>query len=186
MKEFIILCGRKVEYKIKISPNARCIRICILPNGILNAVIPQGFSEDTAEDFIRKKADWILKKIKFFKKATVLSSCPLKRLKIHDHKQSARIFISERLDYYTKKYNFSYNCLNIKAHLHRWGSCSSHRNLNFNYRIIMLPLELADYIIVHELCHLKEMNHSSKFWKLVEEIIPDYRERRKKLKYIIF
>jgi predicted metal-dependent hydrolase len=64
----------------------------------------------------------------------------------------------------------------------RWGSCSRKKNLNFNYKLIQLPLELADYIVVHELCHLQEFNHGQGFWNLVGETIPDYKARRDELR----
>ncbi|MBU0727650.1 M48 family metallopeptidase, partial [Patescibacteria group bacterium] len=64
----------------------------------------------------------------------------------------------------------------------RWGSCSDRKNLNFNWKLIMAPIEIIDYVVVHEMCHLKQMNHSSKFWNLVAEKMPDYKELRKWLK----
>jgi predicted metal-dependent hydrolase len=70
----------------------------------------------------------------------------------------------------------------IKGQKTRWGSCSSLGNLNFNWRLMMCPPEVIDYIIIHELCHLREMNHSPRFWKLVEERCPDYKERKAWLK----
>jgi len=72
----------------------------------------------------------------------------------------------------------------IRNQKSRWGSCSSQKNLNFNYRLCLLPSDIAEYIIVHELCHLQEMNHSVKFWRLVEKTIPDYKFRQKRLKKI--
>jgi predicted metal-dependent hydrolase len=68
--------------------------------------------------------------------------------------------------YYNEHYHFRYNRVSIKMQISRWGSCSRYGNLNFNYGLINLPQELADYVVVHELCHLKEMNHGPKFWAL--------------------
>lgn len=99
-------------------------------------------------------------------------------------KEHARGFIKEKIVEINKFYNFSFNRVCIKNHKSRWGSCSKKGNLNFNYKIIHLPLELAEYIVVHELCHLKELNHSSRFWALVAKAVPDYKARRKKLKAV--
>ena len=98
------------------------------------------------------------------------------------HKQSALDIVKTRLEYFNKYYGYNWGRVVIRNQKTRWGSCSKKGNLNFNYKIIFLPQVIADYIIVHELCHLKEFNHSSRFWKLVAETIPDYQELRKKLK----
>ena len=90
--------------------------------------------------------------------------------------------IESRVKVFAAKIGESPNKVTIKAQKTRWGSCSSLGNLNFNWRLIMMPQKIIDYVVVHELCHLKEMNHSSAFWNRVEEIIPDYRNRRKWLK----
>ena len=102
------------------------------------------------------------------------------------NKKIAEQFVQERLGYFNQFYDFSYNRIYIKNHQHRWGSCSIRRNLNFNYRLIFLAPELADYIIVHELCHLKEMNHSKRFWQLIEKVFPDHWEKRRQLKKIVY
>jgi len=70
----------------------------------------------------------------------------------------------------------------IRRQKTRWGSCSGNRALSFNFKLMMLRIDIIDYVIVHELCHLKELNHSSNFWHLVEEILPDYKQLRKELK----
>jgi predicted metal-dependent hydrolase len=97
------------------------------------------------------------------------------------HKEQARAFVHERLAYWNQFYQYSYGKVAIRNQSSRWGSCSAHGNLNFNYRIALLPLELADYVIVHELCHLKEFNHSPRFWALVAQTMPDYHARKQAL-----
>ena len=83
-----------------------------------------------------------------------------------------------RLEYFNTFYNLKYNKIVIRNQKTRWGSCSKRGNLNFNYKIALLPEKMADYIIVHELCHLAEFNHSKNFWNLVAMQIPDYKETR--------
>lgn len=98
------------------------------------------------------------------------------------HKESAREVTLKKLEYFNQFYNFTYNRVAIRNTRSRWGSCSSKQNLNFNYRILFLPPELQDYLIVHELCHLQEMNHAPQFWALVAQQIPDYKIRIKQLR----
>ena len=89
-------------------------------------------------------------------------------------REQARRFVESRIKYYNSFYNFKINRIAIKNQGTRWGSCSSKGNLNFNYKIIYLRPALADYLIVHELCHLQEFNHSKRFKDLVSKTIPDY------------
>ena len=100
------------------------------------------------------------------------------------HKETARKEILTRLTHWNQYYNFSYNRVAIRNQRRRWGSCSSLKNLNFNYKLILLPDHLHDYVIVHELCHLKEMNHGRNFWLEVAKTIPDYKNRVQELRQI--
>lgn len=100
------------------------------------------------------------------------------------HKDMAYEIVRSRLEYFNQFYNFKYNKITIRNQISRWGSCSKKGNLNFNYRIALLKPELADYIVVHELCHLGEFNHSKNFWDLVEKTLPDWRKLRSELKSI--
>lgn len=98
------------------------------------------------------------------------------------HKEDTRQLVHAKLKHWNQYYGFNYNQVRIKLVSTRWGSCSSKKNLNFNYQILFLPEHLQDYIIVHELCHLKELNHSARFWSLVEQTIPNYRQCVSELK----
>ncbi len=159
------------------------MRMTVSCNANLDLVLPARLPYECGEKFILEKTKWVLKKINFFKEKKI----PVLKIGLYkDNKIKALDFTKERMEYYNKFYNFSYKKIFIKNHKSRWGSCSIRNNLNFNYRIIFLPQELADYIVVHELCHLKEMSHSRKFWDLVEKIFPDYKEKRKELYKIIF
>lgn len=106
-----------------------------------------------------------------------------KRAEYLKYKEEARDLVRSRLEYWNQFYNLKIGKIAIRNQKTRWGSCSSKGNLNFSYRIVLLPQKLSDYVIVHELCHLGEFNHSPKFWALVGKTLPDYREARNLLKY---
>lgn len=100
------------------------------------------------------------------------------------HKEQARAVITERVEFFAETYSFEYKRIAIRNTKRSWGSCSSQQNLNFNYRLLFLPSELRDYVIVHELCHLRQFNHSPAFWSEVEKIMPEYNMYRRQLKLI--
>jgi len=150
-------------------------------DGSFVVTIPQHTRQSLIEQFVIKKARWVIDKIEYFKKF------PGRVFKRDDsdfiqYKKKALVFARERVEYFAQSRDFNYNKINIKNQKTRWGSCSRKGNLNFNYRIVFLPQGLADYLIVHELCHLKEFNHSRKFWNLVGAIMPDYLGLRRELK----
>lgn len=151
----------------------------------LMVTVPEHFNENAIETFLREKAWWIIKEMNFF--ANAISLEKINNVEKYENcRFRAKVFVKERLRYYNQFYGYSFKRISIKDHSARWGSCSAKRNLNFNYRIMFLPQKLADYIIVHELCHLKEMNHSKKFWKLVAEVFPNHKILRKELSKIVF
>ncbi len=104
------------------------------------------------------------------------------RVEFLANKESAQALILDRLAHFNQYYNFPIKRISIRNQRSRWGSCSKKGNLNFNYRIVLLPPKVSNYIIVHELCHLGEFNHSKRFWALVAKTIPDYNQIRKELR----
>lgn len=100
----------------------------------------------------------------------------------HFYKTEAKKYIVPRCNYLAEKYGFTHKGIRITSASSRWGSCSSKKTLNFSYRLIMSPRECIDYVIIHELCHLRQMNHSSKFWREVAAIMPDYKTWENHLK----
>ena len=98
------------------------------------------------------------------------------------YREHASKKIKERVEKYKGKVGVEPNKVKVKKQKKRWGSCSSKGNLNINWRIIMAPMSIVDYIVVHELVHLKHSNHSKDFWQLVETILPDYQERKEWLR----
>ena len=144
---------------------------------------PKRVSMAAIKDFIERKKVWIMEKRAYIQTlpqpAPKISRAEMRALKIR-----AQELVEKRVKHFNQFYNFSYKNISIKNQKTRWGSCSSQKNLNFNCKIALLDPELADYIVVHELCHLGEFNHSYKFWNLVGKVLPDYRELRAELKKI--
>ncbi len=97
-------------------------------------------------------------------------------------REDARIVIGARVAYWRSVQPFTIGRISIKNHQRLWGSCSSRGNLNFNWRLLCLPQHLADYVVVHELCHIREMNHSRQFWAHVESLLPEWRTHRAELR----
>jgi len=100
-----------------------------------------------------------------------------------EHKETARELVLARLVHFNQFYGLAWKRVAIRNQKSRWGSCSQKGNLNFNYRLLFLPQELQDYIIVHELCHLKELHHRESFWALVAEQLPNYLALKNSLRH---
>ena len=90
--------------------------------------------------------------------------------------------IPERTAYFAEKIGVSYGRITLRQQKTRWGSCSANGNLNFNWLLILAPPEVLDYVVVHELCHRRQMNHSQAFWNEVSAVLPGYKEQKKWLK----
>ena len=98
------------------------------------------------------------------------------------YKNQARHFLTERTEYYARQFGLKYRSIRITSARTRWGSCSRLNALSFTWRLVMAPLDIIDYIVLHELAHILQKNHSRAFWEQVERMLPDYRSRRAWLK----
>ena len=98
------------------------------------------------------------------------------------YKETARKVLTRRVTYWNQLYKFSHGRIAIKNTKRLWGSCSQRGTINFSYAILFLPRRLADYVVVHELCHVREHNHSTRFWELVQKALPNYRALKKELR----
>ena len=130
---------------------------------------------------LKEKEPWILKHIDRIKKnrAECETYAPdrLTEDEISKLADKAKNYIPQRVRYYAQAVGVDYGRITIRNQKTRWGSCSSKGNLNFNCLLMLAPLEVIDYVVVHELCHRKEMNHSKAFWYEVYKILPDYKKQ---------
>lgn len=185
MEHTITIAEKNIPYTVKISPRAKRMRVAVYAGGAVVGVVPHGVSVQHFIAFIRKRSSWLLKAFLRLSKLPVIS--PLTRhrkksLAYVEAKAKATALVQERLSYYQEHFGLSWGRVTIRNQKTRWGSCSAKGNLNFNYRIAQLPADLADYVIVHELCHVRACHHGAAFWSLVSRLMPDYRERHRALR----
>ena len=178
----IILAGQSIAYQLKRYPRSRSVRLRVYPGGAVSISAPTGFSLSAIDRFIAKNSAWLLEKFNLLRDKPVAPKRTLTRAEYLKHRAAARIFVHAKLAEWNKRYGFVYHRIAIKNTRTSWGSCSARGNLNFNYRLLFLPELLADYVIVHELCHLKEPNHSPRFWSLVAQTFPNHRTLRASLR----
>lgn len=171
-----------IEYEL-IRSKRKTVSITVKSDGKVIVRAPLLASVRGINEFVESKEDWIIKNVK----RVLENPAPKPREFTPEEKKrlvkQARILITQRVEYYAPIVGVSYNRIAIKDAKTRWGSCSRDGNLNFSFRLVLKPLELLDYVVVHELCHRIHMNHSKEFWQEVERILPDYKDRRKRLKY---
>lgn len=162
--------------------------IAIQVNSDLSVTVraPRSASEKDIEEILKKKEAWISKHIEKIKDAKERFEAEptekLTREKVIALAEEALKVIPERVEYFAKVIGVTYGKITIRNQKTRWGSCSSKGNLNFNCLLMLAPPEVLDYVVVHELCHRKQMNHSKAFWLEVEKVLPNYKEVRKWLK----
>lgn len=172
------------SYELKRSTKARNIRLTVFETGKVRLTLPHFFDIARGKEFLKKHSAWVQKKLKRINKMNAIGGLLPKsnRRDYLKYRASALKLVRSRIRYFNQHYKFKAGRISVKNQKTRWGSCSKKGNMNFNYRFVFLAPELQDYIIVHELCHLAELNHSARFWKLVSQTIPDWKKRRKELR----
>lgn len=159
----------------------RTLAVTVTSEGTLLVKAPFNMADKEIEQFLKQKRYWIYKQTKQIladnEERVLHSEDEIKQLK-----EKARNILTNRTEYYKKLVGVSYQKIRIGNQKTRWGSCSSRGTISYNWHLILMPEYIMDYVVVHELCHLQEMNHSPNFWKRVEEIFPDYQDCRRWLK----
>lgn len=177
---------KKINYTLRRRRGTRSVRLAIYPDGAFVVTAPQWYPVCIINRFIAEKAEWIYGKLKNVDPEALAHKMQTESSNYKMQKRLAGEIIQQRIEFFNRNYNFYYGRVSVKNQRSCWGSCSWKKNLNFSYKIANLPERLRDYVIVHELCHLKELNHGSRFWKLVERVIPGYKNLRKELKELRF
>ena len=180
MKKVIRIHQLTIPYTVRRSARAKHVRISVNCDGAVLVTRPAGIPFERIEEIVARKFGWIAGKIDFLRSLRQREDDRL--WSIGSRERVLLISCSRVLRIFSQRYGFAIGQISIRNQRTRWGSCSKRGNLNFNHRIVGLAPELVDYVVVHELCHLAELNHSKQFWKLVEQTMPNYNELRKELK----
>ena len=161
-----------------IRSQRKTISIQILPDGRVVIRCNYRTPEREIQRILSHKAQWIQTHLsKKVPAAPKLTQDQLQQLA-----EKARLYLPKRVALYAPRIGVTYGRITIRNQRTRWGSCSGKGNLNFNCMLMLAPEAVIDYVVIHELCHRKEMNHSANFWALVQRHCPDYPQLRKWLK----
>ena len=150
-------------------------------DGTITVRAPYRTPVQTADWFVEGHRDWIEVRLKAGARIMAERPAYTDKERAEGRKRAAEI-IEARCRYYAPVMGVSYGTVTIREQKTRWGSCSAKGNLNFNWKLVLMPPEILDYVVVHELAHRIQMNHSAAFWAEVGKILPDYKERRQWLK----
>ena len=192
------------EYTIRRSDRARRLRIVVAPEGV-EVVLPRRMALREAEQFVAEKRPWIERTLRAYRAAE--RDLPPVRLEtggelpylgfglslqVTVERWRTRSGVSRRggtlhvgvpeAGEAAVRDALAYKRIEIRDQRTRWGSCSTRGTLSFNWRLVLAPYEVLDYVVVHEVCHIREPNHSRRFWKLVESRVADHREHERWLR----
>ncbi len=163
-----------------VRSNRRTLSLSVSRQGDVTVRAPLDMPQNAIDAFVEKHAEWIdknLERVNSSPKPPSLSKSEIEQLRVR-----AQAYMTERTLYFAGLMNVQPRDVKITLARARWGSCSSRNSICYSYKVMLLPPELIDYIIVHELAHILEKNHSKGFYAIIGDHIPDFRERERKIK----
>jgi predicted metal-dependent hydrolase len=171
-----------LEYEL-IRSKRKTLALYVRRDGRVEVRAPLRTSKAYIDGFVLKKQDWIESALsKLSVRQTAKRTIRLTAGEGARYKKQAKEHLQQKCLYFSQIMGLRHGEVKINSAKTRWGSCNRKGDINFTYRLMFAPEELVDYVVVHELAHLKEMNHSVRFWSVVEQTMPDYKARRKKLR----
>lgn len=174
--------SKEISYKVTKKKGLKYVRMSFVSEKEIEIIAPHRVSDKYINNVLNEKKSWIERSIMKYENAIRVKTDEPACLT----KAKAQEIIRELVEYYAKKYGVEYRNIYIKKFKSRWGCCSAKMDLSFNYKLVLLPQEIINYVVVHEICHLIEFNHSHRFWNLVRLEVNNYKTIRQKLKYSIF
>jgi predicted metal-dependent hydrolase len=145
-------------------------------------IVPFGATESAIARFLDESGEWLRRQTARLARFKNDHFLPRSRREYLARREEARQFVAAALDRLGPPYGYRWRRVSIKDLRRNWGSCSEKSNLNFNWKIVLLPSRLAEYVVFHELCHLEAFDHSPRFWQLVSREFPDHRSLRRELR----
>ena len=177
-EELVKIAGLSV---LLVRSSRKTLAVQIRADGTVIARAPLRMPEDRILCFLSEKASWIRMqqgKMQEREKMRQQACIHLDAAQEKELRERAKSVLAQRTAYFARQVGVTYGRITVRDQKTRWGSCSQTGNLNFNFRLILAPSEVLDYVVVHELCHRRQMNHSAQFWQEVAQVLPDYRERK--------
>ncbi len=177
-EELVKIAGLSV---LLVRSSRKTLAVQIRADGTVIARAPLRMPKDRILCFLSEKASWIrMQQGRMQERENMRQQARihLDAAQEKELRERAKSVLAQRTAYFARQIGVTYGRITVRDQKTRWGSCSQTGNLNFNFRLILAPSEVLDYVVVHELCHRRQMNHSTQFWQEVAQVLPDYRKRK--------
>lgn len=180
MNKYTKMKERFTEYEL-IRTQRKSLALQVKGDGRVVVRAPLRLPKDTIDSFVMEHRGWIETQKNRVQELSGKRHVITEQERADGIQKALKIF-PERTAFFAERMGVDYGRITVREQKTRWGSCSQKGNLNFNWKLVLMPQEILDYVVVHELAHRKEMNHSARFWAIVKQELPDYQKRRNELK----